>query len=439
MAVTTPDRALVPYLDAFAAAKAALPGLGAVREAAILRFAERGFPTLRDEAWKYTNLLRHLRTAFVEAGAGRIDAGALARFGVRGPSHRLVFVNGRFAQGLSDLGALAAGIVLMPMADALGRDAEDVADGFERFAPDDGLAALNTALMRDGLYLSLDRGATLTRPVDLIFVAVGEGAPAGLHPRNLVVLGADCEATVFETYVGFGAAPYWTNAVTDVLVGRGARLRHGRLQAESASGLHVGRVRVRLDAAADYSGSLLSTGASLSRNEIAVAMTGDGATCSLRGGALVRGRQHGDITTEIEHKRPHGASRQLFKNVVDDQARTVFQGRVVVQRDAQKTDAHQSSRNLLLSHAGQADTKPELRILADDVKCSHGATVGELDRNALFYLKSRGVPEAAARALLIEAFVAEIVDETTENVIAEPLRRAIGDWLAAGGVAREAA
>jgi Fe-S cluster assembly protein SufD len=203
--------------------------------------------------------------------------------------------------------------------------------------------------------------------------------------------------------------------------------------------LHVGRVRARLDHAAEYSATLLSTGASLSRNEMAVALAGEGASCVLRGGALVRGRQHGDITTEIEHLRPHGASRQLFKNVVDDQAHAVYQGRIVVAKDAQKTDAHQTSRNLLLSRSGQANTKPELRILADDVKCSHGATVGELDKNALFYLKSRGVPEDAARSLLIEAFVAEIVEDAPPGPIADALRRAVATWLGAESAQSEAA
>lgn len=438
MSATTTDRALVPYLDAFAATKSTLPGARKLREAAIARFAECGFPSLRDEAWKYTNLSRHMRHAFVGVGGHRIDTKAPASHGTMGPSHRLVFVNGIYAPEMSDVGALPAGAVLRSFGEALGRDEDAVAEALGSAPPDDGLAALNTALMRDGLYLNLDRGVTLGRPIDLVHVAAGEEAPIGSHPRNLVVLGPDSEATLIETYVGFGAAAYWTNAVTDIVVGRCARLRHGRLQAEAASGLHVGRVRVKLDASADYSGAFLSTGASLARNEVAVAIAGDGATCSLRGGALVRGRQHGDITTEIEHQRPHGASRQLFKSVVDGNARSVYQGRIVVRREAQKTDAHQTSRNLLLSRSGQVDTKPELRILADDVKCSHGATVGELDRDALFYLRSRGVPEPAARALLVEAFVAEILDDLPA-VLAESLQRSITSWLAAGDAAQEAA
>jgi Fe-S cluster assembly protein SufD len=225
--------------------------------------------------------------------------------------------------------------------------------------------------------------------------------------------------------------------VTDIVVGRNARLRHARIQTEALAGLHVGRVRARLDAAATYAATFLSTGANLARNEIAVALAGEGASCSLRGGTLVCARQHGDITTDIEHLRPHGESRQLFKSVVADEARSVYQGRIIVRREAQKTDARQTSRNLLLSRTGQADTKPELRIFADDVKCSHGATVGELDRDALFYLRSRGVPESAARALLVDAFIDEILEDAPD-VFAVPLRRTIASWLASSGQAKEA-
>jgi Fe-S cluster assembly protein SufD len=441
MAVNASDRALASYVEAFDTQRAALPGarapaIRALRAGAIARFAERGFPTLRDEAWKYTNLARIARGAFPTGEAAEIDASALAPFRLDGPSHRLVFVNGRFAPALSDLGAVPQGAAVMPLAEALERDDDGLAGELEDDR--DGLAALNTALMRDGLCLRLGPGVVLDRPVELVHFAVAEAAPVGSHPRSLIVLAPESEAAVVETYTGAGAAAYWTNAATEIVVGRGARLRHARVQAESPRGFHVGRLRARLDGGADYSAAVLSTGASLARNEMAVRLAGDGARCELRGGALVRDRQHGDVTTEVEHARPNGTSRQLFKNVVDDGARAVYQGRIVVERAAQKTDAHQTSRNLLLSRGGQADTKPELRILADDVKCSHGTSVGELDREALFYLRSRGVPMAAARSLLIEAFVAEIADGMPA-ALAAPLRRTIAAWLGAGGARGDAA
>jgi Fe-S cluster assembly protein SufD len=441
MAVSASDRTLLPYIDAFDAAKSRLPGarapgLRALREAAIARFAERGFPTLRDEAWKYTNLARIARNAFVADGSGRVGAKEIVRHRLDRSSHLVVLVNGRFDAALSDIGALPAGAVITSLAETLNRDADGLIAELD--ADGDSLAALNTALMRDGLYVRLSRGVALERPIEFLHVALSETAPVGTHPRNRIVLDPETEATLIETYAGLGDAAYWTNAVTDIALGRGARLRHARLQAEGPLGFHIGRVRARVDADAEYSATMLSTGATLARNEVAVRLAGDRAACELRGGALVRGRQHGDITTEIEHSYPHGASRQLFKNVVDDSARAVYQGRIVVERAAQKTDAHQTSRNLLLSRGGQADTKPELRILADDVKCSHGATVGELDRESMFYLRSRGVPMGEARSLLIEAFVTEIADGMPAT-LADPLQRQIAAWLAADSATGQAA
>jgi Fe-S cluster assembly protein SufD len=247
-----------------------------------------------------------------------------------------------------------------------------------------------------------------------------------------VVAADGARASVFETYLGVADRAYWTNAVAEIVVGRDAEIAHVKLQREGEEGYHTGFSRVTVGRGGSYSGFVLSLGARLARTEIRVALDGEHASCRIDGAALLRGRQHGDVTTEIEHRAANGRSRQTFKNVLDDRSRSVFQGRVVVRRAAQKTDAVQSNRNLLLSPGAEADSKPELRIFADDVKCGHGATVGELDKDALFYLRSRGIGAEEARGLLIAGFVGELIDGVGEPAIADRLRRALDFWLAGG-------
>lgn len=446
--VTTIDEAAAPYLAQFAEAESSLPGaqatwLGARRRHAIERFAESGLPNSRMEDWRYTDLRRMARTTFTDAQAGPApDLDWIAPWYLDNPCHRLVFANGQFAAHHSDIGALPPGVRLQPFADAVSDQPEllepDFARGSERH--DGSLVDLNTAMMRDGLVLHLDRGVALDAPVQLIHVAVAAGDPIALHPRVLVVAEEDSRASIFETYLGVGSQPYWTNAVAEITVGRNSEIAHLKLQQESAAGYHTGFNHVTVDQGGSYAGFVMSLGARLTRTEIRVALDGEHAACRIDGCAVLRDRQHGDVTTEIDHRVPNGRSRQTFKNVLDGRSRSVFQGRVVVQKDAQKTDAGQSNRNLLLSSGAEANSKPELRIFADDVKCSHGATVGELDKNALFYLQSRGIGAKEARGLLIEGFVAELFDDVEHPTIAAQFRRALDGWLvAARDDARDAA
>ncbi len=437
--VTTVDQAAAPYLAQFAEAMPGLPGarapwLGALRRHAIERFAETGLPNSRMEDWRFTDLRRMARTTFADARAGPApDLDWIAPWYLDGPCHRLVFANGRFVSHHSDIGALPPGVRLQPFADAVADESEllepDLARGSER---DDGsLVDLNTAMMRDGLVLRLDRGVTLDAPVQLVHVAVAADDPIALHPRVLVVAEEGSRASVFETYLGVGSRPYWTNAVAEIIVGRNSDITHLKLQQESTAGYHTSFNRVTVDQGGSFTGFVMSLGARLARTEIRVALDGEHAACRIDGGAVLRGRQHGDVTTEIDHRVANGRSRQTFKNVLDGRSRSVFQGRVVVQKDAQKTDAGQSNRNLLLSPGAEADSKPELRFFADDVKCSHGATVGELDKDALFYLQSRGIGAEEARGLMIEGFVAELIDGVEQPAIAAQFRRALDGWLAA--------
>jgi Fe-S cluster assembly protein SufD len=290
---------------------------------------------------------------------------------------------------------------------------------------------LNTACMGGGAIVHLGRGAILD-PVQLLFVALPGAEPTAFHLRNLIRAEAGSSATVLESYVGLGEGMYWTNAVTQVAVAPNAVLRHYKLQAEGSAAFHVAATSVRLDHRAAYRMFAASLGSHLSRNEIDVDLAATDAVARLAGTTLARDIQHLDTTTRIEHSEPRGTSSQEFKAVVDERAHAVFQGRIRVAPDAQKTDAQQVSRSLLLSSTAAADTKPELEILADDVKCSHGATIGDLDEEALFYLRARGVGETEARKMLIDAFIGELIEHITVETARTYFRRAFDHWLADG-------
>lgn len=421
-------------VDSFEQAKDSLPGnwLADAREGAIHSFAAAGFPTQRIETWKYTNLNRLARGAFdplAEIAAPAIDP--WANLFIEG-CDRIVIVHGRVDDSVSTIGSLPDGVAVLALSDAVEEIDPELEKELAKIAPDDGapLVALNTAFMRDGLVLRLAAGTVLDRPVQVVHIVDSGDTALALHPRTLVVAGDNSDATVIETFAGADGTGYWTNAVTEIRVGKNARVRHLKRQSESVAAYHTALTQVRLDKDARFSSVALAVGAILSRNELKVAFEGEGAECRLAGGALLRGRQHADSTTEADHRVPHTNSDQVFRNVLDDNAHSVFQGGVIVRQDAQKTDSSQSNRNLLLSSGAQADTKPELQIFADDVKCAHGATVGDLDKTAMFYLESRGIPPVQAKALLIKAFIGEVLEELDEGVVRDHIESAITDWMA---------
>ena len=428
------------HVRRFAEARAGLPGhdlpwLAALRDGAIERFAALGFPTRRVEMWKFTDLGPLSRTAFLPAPrrANGIARDDVARFLPADlECHRLVFVDGHFRADLSDIGALPAGARLESLAEALAATPELIEAHLGGDATLDGSApvALNTAFMADGAVLTLARGVALDRPVHLVFVATGGGAPGAAHPRNLIVAEAASKATVIETYAAPTAAAYWTNAVTDVVVGRDAMIRHVKVQTESRDAFHLAMTRARLAAGSTYHNLAASVGARLARNEIAAVLDGEGIECRLAGVYLARDRQHLDTTTLIDHARPGCTSREHYKGVLDGAGHGVFQGKIVVRPDAQGTDADQLNKSLLLTEEARLDTKPELEIHADDVKCSHGAAVGALDPEALFYVRSRGLDAEVAQRLLVEAFVAEIIDAVEPEGVRAHLRRVVAAWLA---------
>jgi Fe-S cluster assembly protein SufD len=427
-AMTHPETA--PYLDAFAARSAtAEPAwLAANRKAALARFAELGFPTRREEAWRYTDLRPLQAKAFPPAHSAASAAPQPLRFA--GPAHRVVLVDGRFDAALSEIGALPRGAWLASTAKTLDERPDLARDALaEDERARQPFAALNAAFFADGFVLALDKGVTLDRPVEIVHLA-GSAEPRSLHLRSAVVLGEGSHASLIESFSGDGE--YWTNAVTAIRVGASASLAHARVQDESAGAMHFALTRASLHAKAHYESFTLTIGARLSRQDILARFDGAGGECRLDGAYCLRHDQEATTATFVDHAVPGCTTRELFKGVIDDRAHGVFLGRIAVRPDAQKSDAQQVNRNLLLSPRAAADTKPELEILADDVKCSHGATVGDLDEEALFYLRSRGIAAEDARRLLIEAFATDALDRVGDLAVREFLAAHLGRWLGRG-------
>lgn len=421
-----------------------LPWLDALRAQARAA-AARGLPGPRSEAWKYTNLAPLAALAFAAPGApAAADAqapealppGAFAA--VEGAC--LTFVNGRLSPARPAPDAPPAGLRLAGLAQSLKDDPASVERRLGEMAPLDGgpMAAFNTAFAADGCLLEVARGAVVERPVLLRFVAAPGAGPLAWHPRVILHLEAGARLALVESHEGPDGAATWSNPVVDIRLGEGACLDHVKLQAEGAGAYHTALTEAVLAGGARYGSLALALGARLSRNEIHVRFAGVGAECRLDGGYMARGIQHVDNTTAIDHAAPGCTSREVYKGVLDDRARGVFQGKIVVRKDARKTDGHQLGRALLLSPEAEVDTKPELEIYADDVKCGHGATAGAPEEDQLFYLRSRGLDARTARALIVEGFMAELLEagllETAEHApVRAALAARIGGWVAEGG------
>ncbi len=386
-----------------------------MRRDGIERFADVGFPTTHDEDWRFTNVAPIARTRFAVAPRASVAAPEIFR---DTNAIRLVFVNGHL-----DSQAPAAGIAAGSLRESLGnsRVAEHFSDG--RANP---FAALNTAFFEDGAFVEIPKGFVLERPLHLVFVSTADQGPAVSHPRNLLVIGPEAQATIIESYVGLGDEPYFTNAVTEIVAGEGSVVDHYKFQDERAEAFHIAMLETRQERGSSLATSSLSFGGALVRNDI-TAVLSEGAECTLNGLYLAGGRQHVDHHTTIDHARPHAASREFYKGILVGRSTAVFNGRIVVRKDAQKTDAKQTNKNLVLSDEATINTKPELKIFADDVRCTHGATVGQIDAEALFYLRSRGIGEAKAREMLTVAFAQDMLD----RVKVESLRSRLEELLSA--------
>jgi Fe-S cluster assembly protein SufD len=411
---TTRTAPAAGYLESLLAGQPMLPAsplgsLNALRAEAVDRVGALTVPTIRDEEWRFTDLSPLTRQTFQparERGVREIvDAGP---FDLAEAGSRLVFVDGVYAPELSRIAA--GGPVVANLAALDAAQGELVARHLGRYAEfrDNIFAALNTAFVHDGALVVAPQGSAVTVPVHLLFIAHAKDAAS--YPRCLVVAGRGSAATIVEDFVSLTDGAYFTDAVTEIVLAEDARIEHVRVQRESNQAFHIGNAAVSLAQGSRFRSVSVALGARLSRYDLAVDQAAEGASCTVDGLAVIGGRQLADTHTSIAHRKPRGVSRQLHKCIVGGSAHAVFNGKIFVHPHAQQTDSSQSSRNLLLGARAQVDTKPQLEIFADDVKCAHGATVGRLDDDAVFYLRSRGLSDAAARNLLTYAFGAEIVD-----------------------------
>ena len=400
-----------------------------LRDRAASTFTGLGFPTVRDEEWRFTNVAPIAAAEFRPApGTLTVPVDAL-RYATAA-AIRLVVVDGRFAPELSTLDGLPSEVVAGSLSAALAGQLRVPGDLLQqslgRLAEFESRAfvALNTAFLEDGVYLHVPDGLVLEAPIQLLFVSSATPGTVS-YPRTLVVLGPRSQAQVIETYVAAGDASYFTNAVTEVYVDEGAVLDHYKVQQESVQGFHVGSMHVHAARSATFLSHSFSLGGKIVRNDANARLDGEGAEVTLNGLYLADGDRLVDNHTAIDHAQPHCPSHEVYKGILGGRARAVFNGKIIVRQDAQKTDAKQTNRALLLSDDALINTKPQLEIFADDVKCTHGAAIGQLDDDAIFYLRARGLTYFEARDMLIHAFAGEIL----ERVKVEPLRTALESEL----------
>ena len=424
-----------PYLDAFTRRHSGEPEwLGARRRRGLSRFAEQGFPSRRSEAWRYIDLRALEQKPMLPAGAAHVVAdaatcGRLAEIAFAGAAFRLVLVDGRYAPELSAVEGLPAGVWLGGMTTAITERSDLVRSAIEAplFDAERPFASLNAAFFGDGFVLDIAAGVAIDRPIEIVHLASGR-TEASLHTRSLVAVGAGSRAAVFETFAGRGS--YWRNDVVELRLAAEAEFTRVALVEEAADAFHIGELMAVLGTRARFASDVLLLGGRTVRHEATVRSEGEATHCALRGAFLLSGRQEANIVTTVDHAAPGGDTRELFKGVAAGRAHGAFQGRITVRPGAQKVDAHQLSQNLVLGPRAAIDTKPELEIYADDVKCSHGAAVGDLDEAALFYMKARGIGHEEARRMLIEAFVREALEPIGPAALREHLLSRLARRLA---------
>lgn len=419
------------------------PGwLKGLRRSAFQWVSERGFPSAKDEAWKYTRVAPILEIPFEPAEPGasrRLSSGAIDQLACDLGGPRLVFVNGyfgHFAPERSRLNGLPPGIRITNLASALLEDGRTIEPLLSRSLREhlNGFTALNAALAEDGAFVWIPPNTTIEEPIHLIFLSDTGATPVVSHPRTLVLAGRGSRATIVETHAGILGDVYLTNAVTEVVLEEGAAVEHYKVQNETETAFHVALLSVRQGRGSRFSAHSVALGSSIARHEVKVALEARGAEVALNGLYMPRGEQHLDNPTTIEHAAPQCTSRELYKGVVAGRGRGVFDGRIIVREGAFKTDASQTNKNLLLSESAQADTRPRLEIFADDVKCAHGAAVGQLDQDAVFYLRSRGIPEGAARGLLTYAFAGEMLRLIPLESLRSHVEKLVAWRLGTGGL-----
>ncbi|HEX9048047.1 MAG TPA: Fe-S cluster assembly protein SufD [Verrucomicrobiae bacterium] len=398
-----------------------------VRKAGMACFAEKGFPTLHDEDWRFTNVAPITKLHFQPAAPVTVNGAENATLdssvfaGLSG--NRLVFVNGHYSATLSRIQPVAGGARIENLSAALAKDAALIERHLGKYAQTAGnsFAALNQAMFSDGAFIFVPQGVEITEPVQLIYLSSAKHAGETIQPRNLIIAEAHSKLTVVESYLSTGSAAYFTNAVTELFAGDNAAVEHVKLQDEAPNAYHIATIAGEFGRASRVNVHSFALGAKLSRNNIRTKLAGEGLECILNGLYLTKDEQLADHHMIVEHAQPHCASHEYFNGILDDKSKGVFHGRILVREIAQKTDAKQTNKNLLLSDDASADAKPQLEIYADDVKCTHGATVGQLNDESIFYLRARGIGEERARRMLIHAFAGEII----ERIQCEPARAVI--------------
>ena len=397
----------------------------AMRRDAMQRFTELGFPTTRQEEWRFTNIVPITKTQFQPIL--RYDVNGVTKSDLQpyvlDHALRLVFIDGMFSPELSDIQSQAAGVEAGSLAETLKKDSNTIQPYINAMVmgEENAFTTLNTAFLWDGAFISVSRGVVLENPIQLLFVATNREEVYTAQPRNFIIAGIDSQCKIVETYVGLAQNTYLTNTVTDIMLGDNAVVEHDKFQGEGVNAYHMGTTHVQLNAASRFTSNVISLGGSIVRNNLTARFDAEGAECILNGLSLGRGTQVVDNHTVIDHAKPHCASHELYKSILDGASKGVFNGKVFVRKDAQKTDAKQTNKTLLLSDDATMNTKPQLEIFADDVKCTHGATIGQLDDEQIFYLRSRGIDLDAARDILTSAFAGDVVNRIT----IEPLRRQV--------------
>jgi Fe-S cluster assembly protein SufD len=405
-------------------------GLGRTREAAFARFSASGFPTTRLEEWKHTNVAPIAQTPFVRSAAADVPAAAAEPFLLAADlPHRVVLVNGRWSRSLSSVAALPAGVIVRSLRDALDSSTVTLRGSIADAPAHTPFVDLNTAFFEDGVLVEVAPGAVIDDPLHIVCLTVPGAQPAMICPRILVVAGERSQIFIVESYAGIADGVTLTNAVTQVDVGVAANIDHVKFQREQRSTFHMAATFARIDRGGRFTSHAVTLGGKIARNDIVSTLAGEGAECTLDGLYVADGDSLVDTHTTIDHAMPHCPSHELYKGILAGRSRAVFNGKIIVRQDAQKTNAKQTNKALLLTDDAQVNTKPQLEIFADDVKCTHGAAIGQLDEDALFYMQARGIAEAEARNLLIHAFAGEVLDGVREDGVREQAMRLLEEKL----------
>jgi Fe-S cluster assembly protein SufD len=411
--------------------------LAPLRQAGLASFNAQGLPTLQHEDWRFTNIAPITKMPFQPArettvnGAETQALSAAVFAGMTG--HRLVFVDGFFSAKLSQIKSAAGGVKILNLAAALATESALLKKHLGQYAvtKDNAFAALNQAFFTDGAFIFVPAGVTVAEPVQLIYLSSAQQSGAAIHPRNLIIAEANSRLTVVESYLSTGSAAYLTNAVTELFAGDHAYVEHVKLQDETGAAFHIATIQGEFGRASNVNVHSFALGAKLSRTNIRTKLAGEGLECVLNGLYITKDEQLADHHMIVEHAQPHCASHEYFNGILDDKSKGVFHGRIYVHPIAQKTDAKQTNKNLLLSDDATADTKPQLEIYADDVKCTHGATIGQLNDESIFYLRARGISQDNARRMLIHAFAGEIIERIKCEPAREGLDKLVWDRLEA--------